>query len=68
MNFLIMLAIAAGLYFLSDKVLDRIEQARGQRFDDRSVVFFGIFLGSIVTVFLLLNKALGMDLQGTLRP
>jgi len=62
MNFLIMLAIAAGLYFLSDKVLDRIEQARGQRFDDRSVVFFGIFLGSIVTVFLLLNKVLGMDL------
>jgi len=62
MNFLIMLAVAAGLYFLSDKVLDRIEQARGARFDDRSVVFFGIFLGSIVTVFLLLNKLLGMDL------
>ena len=36
----------AGLavYFLSDQVLERIEQVRGKRFENRSVVFFIIML------------------------
>ena len=31
-----------GLYFLSDIILDRVEQARGARFKHRSLIFFGI--------------------------
>ena len=39
--------VAAGLYFISDWLLDRIEIARGERFQNRgvrSLVFFVIIL------------------------
>lgn len=39
--------VAAGLYFISDWILDRIEIARGERFQNRgtrSLVFFVIIL------------------------
>ncbi|MBC8338562.1 MAG: hypothetical protein ISR51_08180 [Rhodospirillales bacterium] len=62
MNFVIMILVAAALYFLSDRVLERIEQSRGARFKERSVVFFGIFLGSMLVVFLILDKLLGMGM------
>ena len=32
------------LYFFSDWLLDRIEQARGARFENRSIIFFAIIL------------------------
>ena len=32
------------LYFFSDWLLDRIEQARGARFENRSIIFFVIIL------------------------
>jgi len=57
-----MILVAAALYFLSDRVLERIEQSRGARFKERSVVFFGIFLGSMLVVFLILDKLLGMGM------
>jgi len=36
--------VAAGLYFMSDWVLDRIEVARGARFKNRNIIFFIIIL------------------------
>ena len=36
--------VAAGLYFMSDWILDRIEVSRGERFKNRSVIFFIIIL------------------------
>ena len=36
--------VAAGLYFMSDWVLDRIEVSRGERFKNRSIIFFIIIL------------------------
>lgn len=36
--------VAIGLYFVSDWILDRIEVSRGERFKNRSVIFFGIIL------------------------
>lgn len=60
MNFLIMLVVAAGLYFLSDKALNYIEQSRGKSFEDRSVAFFAIFLGSLFVAFMVLDQMLGM--------
>ena len=32
------------LYFFSDWLLNRIEQARGARFENRSIIFFAIIL------------------------
>ena len=48
---------AAGLilYFLSDWILDQIEVRRGQRFANRSVVFFVIILTLAVVVFNLID-------------
>mgnify|MGYP001573680698 CR=1 FL=1 len=36
--------VATGLYFISDWILDRIEVSRGERFKNRSVIFFIIIL------------------------
>lgn len=36
--------VAAGLYFASDWILDRIEVSRGERFKNRSIIFFVIIL------------------------
>lgn len=47
--------VAAGLYFMSDRLLDRIENARGARFKYRSVVFFIIILVLAFLTFGLIN-------------
>jgi hypothetical protein len=44
------------LYLFSDWLLDRIESARGQRFEHRSVVFFIIILSLAVLTFQLLSR------------
>ena len=36
--------LAIGLYVVSDWILDRIEISRGERFKNRSVIFFAIIL------------------------
>ena len=36
--------VATGLYFISDWILDRIEVSRGERFKNRSIIFFVIIL------------------------
>lgn len=36
--------VAAGLYFMSDWLLDRIEVSRGERFKHRNIIFFIIIL------------------------
>jgi hypothetical protein len=37
-------AVAIGLYFGADWLLDRIERARGRRFENRQVAFFLVIL------------------------
>ncbi|MBF0184766.1 MAG: hypothetical protein HQM06_10315 [Magnetococcales bacterium] len=51
---------AAGilLYFISDWLLERLEQARGSRFAQRSVVFFLIILGLSMASFHLIQAYL----------
>ena len=39
------------LYFFSDWLLDRIEQARGARFENRSIIFFVIILVLAIASF-----------------
>ncbi|OGS97763.1 MAG: hypothetical protein A3K04_12570 [Gallionellales bacterium RBG_16_56_9] len=36
--------IAAGLYFMADWLLNRMEVSRGERFRNRSIIFFFIIL------------------------
>lgn len=35
---------AIALYIVSDRILDRVEVARGTRFEHRSLIFFAILL------------------------
>lgn len=42
MAYLFYTLIGIGLYFISDQLLNRLEEARGARFPYRSLVFFAI--------------------------
>lgn len=45
------LLVAVVLYWLADRILDRIEVSRGSRFEQRTVVFFFILLGLALVTF-----------------
>ncbi len=47
------------LYLVSDRILDRIEVARGSRFEHRSLVFFGILLGFSLIGFAVIRQLSG---------
>ena len=48
------------LYLVSDRILDRIEVARGARFEHRSLVFFGILLGFSLIGFAVIRHLSGL--------
>ena len=50
--------VAAGLYFISDWILDRIEVSRGERFKNRSIIFFLIILTLAFVSFSLIKYVL----------
>lgn len=43
------------LYVVSDRLLDWIEVRRGERFEHRTLLFFGIFLALALGVFELIG-------------
>jgi hypothetical protein len=47
--------IAIGVYFGADWILERIERARGARFENRQVVFFAIILPLALVAFWLMR-------------
>ena len=47
------------LYLFSDWILDRIEIARGARFENRSLIFFGIIAVLAVIAFSLIQYFTG---------
>lgn len=47
--------VAIGLYFGADWLLERLERARGRRFENRQVVFFLIILPLALASFWLLR-------------
>ncbi|HEX4928305.1 MAG TPA: hypothetical protein VFV74_09915 [Burkholderiales bacterium] len=47
--------VAIGLYFGADWLLDRLERARGRRFENRQVVFFLIILPLALASFWLVR-------------
>ena len=44
-----------GLYVVSDWILNRIEIMRGERFEHRSLIFFGIILVLALVTFRLIR-------------
>jgi len=44
------------LYFVSDRILNFIEARRGERFEQRSLIFFGIILVLALITFSLINR------------
>jgi membrane-anchored glycerophosphoryl diester phosphodiesterase (GDPDase) len=51
--------VAAILYLLSDRILDRVEVSAGRRFQHRSLLFFCILMTLAVTSFALLSYLAG---------
>jgi hypothetical protein len=47
--------VGIGLYLFADWLLDRIESARGQRLEQRSLIFFLIILTLAVLTFQVLS-------------
>jgi hypothetical protein len=47
--------VAIGIYFGADWLLDRIERARGKRFENRQIVFFLIILPLALASFWLVR-------------
>ena len=55
MDVLYFTLVAIGLYFGADLLLDRIERARGARFQNRQLAFLAIILPLAVVVFWLVR-------------
>ncbi len=55
MEFLYFTVAGLVLYFLSDKILNRIEIARGERFPNRSLIFLVIIMALAVGLFSLIE-------------
>ncbi len=59
MRVLYFLAAGIVLYFAADRILDLIERFRGERFEQRTIVFFFILLGLGLITFPMLDRVLG---------
>ncbi|MGF1640965.1 MAG: hypothetical protein ACFCUO_08450 [Rhodospirillales bacterium] len=59
MEALYLIAVGIVLYFVSDWILNRIEIARGERLENRTLVFFFILLGLALLAFSILPRLFG---------
>ena len=50
--------VAIALYWASDQVLLMLEDRRGEPFENRTIIFFGILLSSALVTFYVLEKVL----------
>jgi hypothetical protein len=44
------------LYVSSDRLLDALERRAGRRFEQRSLIFFGLLLGLSLVVFAVIRR------------
>jgi hypothetical protein len=56
MEVILFTAIAAVLYLVADRLLLLLESRAGRRFEQRSIVFFGILVTLAVVVFGAIQK------------
>lgn len=59
MQFLYFAIAAVVLYVFSDWLLRRVESALGRQLEQRSIIFFAIFLGSLLIGFALIRELAG---------
>lgn len=59
MEFVYFTLAGIGLYFAADWILDRIEMARGERFVNRSLIFFAIIFVLAMGLFNLIRYVTG---------
>jgi hypothetical protein len=52
---------AIALYVACDRLLDLLERRAGRRFENRTLIFFGLLLGSSLTTFALIRRFVGVD-------
>jgi len=55
MQYLIYTVVGIVLYVISDALLDRLERRRGQRFEQRSLIFFAIIAVLAILTFQLIE-------------
>lgn len=55
MDELLFFVVAIALYIACDRALDFAERRAGRRYENRTLVFFGLLLGSALLVFWILR-------------
>lgn len=58
MEYILFTIVAVALYFFASWILERIEIARGARYEYRSLIFFGILLVLAFGIFALMRNLL----------
>ncbi len=53
--------VAIVLYLGCDRLLDLLERRAGRRFENRSLIFFGLLLGFSVVAFAVIRRYVGVD-------
>ncbi len=48
--------VGIALYVLADRILNLMERRAGRRFEQRSIIFFGLILGMALVVFALIRR------------
>ncbi|MFZ5789826.1 MAG: hypothetical protein ACOY3L_03920 [Pseudomonadota bacterium] len=56
MQFIFFAAAAVATYFAADRLVDWIERRRKERFVDRTILFFAIYLGLLLVVFFAIRR------------
>jgi hypothetical protein len=49
------------LYIASDRLLDLLERRAGHRFENRTLIFFGLLLGLSLVTFAMVRRLVGAD-------
>ena len=49
------------LYLACDRALDWLERRAGRRFENRSLIFFGLLLGLSLATFAVIRRFIGTD-------
>ena len=49
------------LYIAADRLLDLLERRAGHRFENRTLVFFGLLLGLSLVTFAMVRRFVGAD-------
>jgi hypothetical protein len=61
MTILYFTLVAIVLYVGCDRLLDLLERRAGRRFENRSLIFFGLLLGGSLATFATVRRFVGVD-------